>query len=334
MIKWKTLAKYLANEADKKEKAKVSRWINKDKDNLKAFEDIKMYWNQIEHSGKSEIDTEKAWNNLRNRIDAEEQTRPAREKPVISFNNALLRYAATILLIIGIGTGAFFTYQQLNHSAQTVTVDTPSDIRNKKVVLPDGSLVYLNYNSKLHYPQQFKASMRQVTVNGEVFFDVENNTARPFVINANNAQIEVLGTSFNVNTNLPDNKVEVLVQSGRVKVARKNKQDEHLIIKAGFKGVVGENMLKKEKHDDLNYLAWTTGRLVFKGQELEQVTNTLMRTYNVRINIKDSKIKNYKITTNFTNESIDTVLDVIATTFNLNINKIDENEYVIKNNAG
>ena len=334
MIKWKTLAKYLSNEADKKEKAKVSRWINKDKDNLKAFEDIKMYWNQIEHSEKSEINTEKAWNNLKNRIANVEQGQPAKEKPVISFNNSWLRYAAIILLIIGIGTGAFFTYQQLNQSAQTVTVDTPSDTRNKKVVLPDGSLAYLNYNSKLHYPKQFKSSMRQVTVNGEVFFNVENNTTRPFVINAYNAQIEVLGTSFNVNTNLPDNKVEVVVQSGRVKVARKNNQDEHLIIEAGFKGVVSENTLKKEKHDDLNYLAWTTGRLVFKGQELENVSKTLMRTYNVRINIKDPKIKNYKITTNFTNESIDTVLDVIATTFNLEINKIDENEYVIKSNAG
>ncbi|MEF8810192.1 MAG: FecR domain-containing protein [Bacteroidales bacterium] len=330
MVKWKRLAKYLANEADKKEKAKVSRWVNKDKDNLKAFEEIKMYWNQIEHSQRSEINTEKAWNNLKNRIAAEEQTRPAREKPVFTFNNALLRYAAIAVLIIGIGTGAFFTYQQLNQPARTVTVDTPHDIRNKKVALPDGSLAYLNYNSKLNYPKQFRTGKREVTINGEVFFDVEKNPAKPFIINANNAQIEVLGTSFDVNTNLPDNKVEVLVQSGRIKVARRNKQDEHLIIEAGYKGIVGDDMLKKEKQKDPNYLAWTTGRLVFKGQELEQVSKTLMRTYNVKINIGNPEIENYRITTNFTNESIDTVLNVIATTFNLKINKINENEYVIK----
>lgn len=329
MLKWKILAKYLTNESDKKEKAKVSRWINKDKANLKAFEEIKMYWNQIEHSERSEIDTEQAWNNLKDRIAAEEQTRPAREKPVVAFNNALLRYAAVAILIIGIGTGAFFTHQQLNQSARTVTVDTPNDIRNKKVALPDGSLAYLNYNSKLNYPEQFRSSRRQVTIKGEVFFDVDNNPAKPFIINANNAQIEVLGTSFDVNANLPDNKVEVVVQSGRVKVSRRKKQNEHLIIEAGYKGIVGDNILKKEKYKDPNYFAWTTGRLIFKGQELEQVSKTLMRTYDVKINLRDPEIKNYKITTNFTNESIDTVLDVIATTFNLQINKINENEYVI-----
>lgn len=335
MLRWKTLAKYLSNEADSKEKDKIKQWSNKNKDNLKSFEDLKMYWNQIEYSEKSEIDTEKAWNNLKTRIAEKEETYYAKDKPaIISFNKTLLRYAAVILILTGLGTGAFYTYRQINPSAQTVTVNTPPDIRNKKVILPDESVAYLNYNSKLSYPEQFTSNNRQVTVNGEVFFDVESDPTNPFIIKTRNAQIEALGTSFNVNTNLPDEKVEVLVQSGRVKVSRINRENQHITLEAGYKGILSKETLEREKNKDLNYLAWTTGRLIFKGQELEHVTKTLMRTYNVHINIQDPEIKDYRITTNFTNESIDTVLDVIAATFNLKINKIDENEYVIKDDAG
>lgn len=333
MLRWKILAKYLANEAAKKDKEKVSRWINKNKKNLKVFEDIKMYWNQIENSEVSKINTEKAWDNLKARIATEEKEQLVNESPVVSFNQTLLRYAAIILIFIGIGTGAFYTYQQINQSVQTVTIDTPPDVRNKQVSLPDGSVAYLNYNSELNYPKRFKSDNRQLTINGEVFFDVENDPSKPFIIKTHNAQIEALGTSFNVNTNLPDNKEEVFVQSGRVRVSRINRQNEHIIVEAGYKGIISKETLEKEKNNDLNYLAWTTGRLIFKGQELESVTKTLMRTYNVQIDIQDPNIKNYQITTNFTNEPIDTVLNVIAKTFNLKINKIDEHEYVIKDNA-
>lgn len=335
MLQWKTLAKYLSNEADTKEQDTIRQWKTKNKKNLKAFEDLKMYWNQIGYSEKSDIDTEKAWNNLKNRIVAEDEVHYAKNRPVIvPFNKTLLRYAAVILILIGLGTGAFYTYRQLNPPVQTTTVETPPDIRNKKVTLPDESVAHLNYNSKLSYPEQFTNNSRQVTITGEVFFEVENDPTNPFIIKTRNTQIEVLGTSFDVNTNLPDNKVEVMVQSGRVKVSRINRNNQHMIVEAGYKGIIHEEKLEKIKNNDINYLAWTTGRLIFKGQKLEHVTKTLMRTYNVQINIQDSEIKDHRITTNFTNEPIDNVLDVIATTFNLKINKINENEYVIKDNAG
>ncbi|MFP4621723.1 MAG: FecR family protein [Bacteroidales bacterium] len=333
MLRWKTLAKYLSGEADEKEKAKISRWISKNKNNLKAFEDIKMYWNQIGKSEISEIDTDKAWNRVKSRIDAEEDKSFAKDRSVISLNKTLLRYAAVILVVIGIGTGAFFTYQQINPSVPTVTIDTPEHIKNKEVVLPDGSVAYLNYDSELNYPRQFETKRREVTIKGEVFFNVKNDISKPFIINTNNAQIEVLGTEFNVNTNLPNNKVEVLVQSGKVKVSRKSNRDEHIVVETGYKGIVSEKVLEMVKNKDANYLAWTTERLIFRGEKLGEVSEILMRTYNVQIDIRDPEIRNYRITTNFTEEPIDSVLNVIATTFNLEINTINENKYVIKNNS-
>jgi len=333
MIKWKTLAKYLANEADTKEEEKIHKWIQKDKNNRKSFEEIKMHWNKIENSEESKIDTEKAWYNLKNRIVAEENISPATVKPITTLYKKTLRYAAIALLIIGLGTAAFFAYQEFYKARNTVTINTTSDIQNKKVLLPDGSVAFLKYNSTLNYPKQFIDNNRIVKVDGEVYFDVRANSSQPFTIIAKNAQIEVLGTSFNVNTNLPDNVVEVLVESGKVKLFRQSDQEHYMIIESGHKGIVNDNTLKKEKNTDLNYLAWKTGKLVFRGEKMKSVLKTLNKTYNVQIQLDDPEIKDYKITTHFNKEPIDTVLNVIATTFNLKVDKINNHEYVINNDS-
>jgi ferric-dicitrate binding protein FerR (iron transport regulator) len=325
--KWKLLAEYLADEAGGKENEEIRNWIRRK--NIKSYEELKMNWNKTEKEDGLKINTDKAWNNLYNRI-LEEEESGASEKPTIPLQRRILRYAALILVIIGLGTGAFFAYQEINSSADTVKVDTPANKQNEKVLLPDGSVAYLNYNSELKYPKQFKKNQRAVNINGEVFFDVDANPERPFVITAKNAQIEVLGTSFNVNTRLPGDKVEVLVKSGKVKLYRKNNKNSYIIVEQGFKGIAGKETLQKIKNNDRNYLAWTTGRLIFKGQKLIIVAQTLMRTYNVEINIKNPEIREYKLTTSFTDESIDRVMEVIATTFSVDVDKINDHKYVIK----
>ena len=212
----------------------------------------------------------------------------------------------------------------------TVTVQTPDQAKKKQVYLPDGSLAYVHYGSMLNYPKHFEQPRRNVKVKGEVYFDVERNPAQPFIVSARDARIEVLGTSFNVNTNFSGKKVEVLVKSGSVKLSRENHSDQYLILEAGYKGILTPQSLKKTKNTDSNYIAWVTGRLTFKGQRLEEVVKTLMRTYNVNIRIEDPDIGDSKITTNFTNESIDTVLAVIATTFDLKVEQTGSNTYLLK----
>ena len=87
---------------------------------------------------------------------------------------------------------------------------------------PDGSIVTLNRNSKLIFPKHFTKNVREVTITGEAFFDVKPNTSKPFIINAGNVQVKVLGTSFNVCAYPGTETVEVVVESGKVQVTRKN----------------------------------------------------------------------------------------------------------------
>ena len=73
---------------------------------------------------------------------------------------------------------------------------------NKTIeVLPDGTTVYLNTNSKIIFPKRFEKNKREITLKGEAFFEVTKDKNRPFIINVNEAQVEVLGTSFNILSN-------------------------------------------------------------------------------------------------------------------------------------
>jgi len=330
MVSWKKLAKYLSGEAGEKDRSTVEKWIQRDLNHRKSFEETKMYWNKIENQEPSFINVDAAWNKLHKRIYQEEKVS---EQPpsVIPLQTRLLKYAAAIVVLIGIGLGGFYLYQGIEQTMNTIAVQTPSDKGTKQIYLPDGSMAYLNYNSRVTYPKNFLEEHRNIRIRkGEVYFDVERNPERPFVISARDARIEVLGTSFNVNTNFPDEKVEVYVQSGKVKLSREKDPGKYLILEPGYKGVLTPSSLKKVKNTDQNYIAWATGKLTFKNKRLEEVMQTLMRTYHVNIKAEDAGINNYKITTHFTQEPIDTVLTVIATTFNLEVEQTQNDTYVLR----
>jgi len=329
MVSWKKLAKYLSGEAGEKERSAVEQWANRDSNHRKSFEEIKMYWNKIENQEQSSINVDAAWEKLHNRINQEEEV--ANEQPaLIPLHIRLLKYAAAVVLLIGLGVGGFYTYHSIDQTLNTVSVQTPSNNVTRQVNLPDGSMAHLNYNSRMMYPENFRETNRNVRIRkGEVYFDVERNPQRPFIISARDARIEVLGTSFSVNTNFPGKKVEVYVQSGKVKLSREDAPNTFLILEPGYKGILTPASLRKVKNTDENYIAWATGKLTFKGRRLDDVLQTLMRTYHVKIEAEDASIQDYKITTHFTQEPIDTVLAVIATTFNLEVERTQNDTYVL-----
>ena len=220
MVSWKQLAKYLSGEAGEKEKSAVEHWVNRHPNHRKSFEETKMYWNKIENQQQSSINVDAAWDKLHQKISREEGD-SGKQQMMIGLQTRLFKYAAALVLLIGLGVGGFYAYQGINQAVNTVKVQSLSDQGTKQVYLPDGSMAHLYYNSRVIYPKDFLENHRNVRIKkGEVYFDVERNPERPFVISARDARIEVLGTSFNVNTNFPDQKVEVYVQSGKVKLSR------------------------------------------------------------------------------------------------------------------
>jgi len=274
---------------------------------------------------------EDAWGKVESRI--HNQTSAKQAKLRNFFTNPFIRLAAALIfaaLLLVSGYEVFFNplakRNLLELSANSQVLNT--------FILPDGTLVSLNSNTKLIYPKKFIGSTREVTIEGEAFFDVKPNKNKPFIINAGNAQIKVLGTSFNVNAYPESKLVEVTVETGRVQVldkTDKSVQTNELILTPGDKGtlIYESNLLTKTKNQNPNFLAWKTRNLIFKATSLDEVIQDLANVYKVDIRIADSNLNKLLLTAQFNNYSLDFILEVIETTFKIENQKV-EGQYILK----
>jgi len=182
-----------------------------------------------------------------------------------------------------------------------------------EVILPDGSKVILNADSKLTYPKKFSDSTRNVTLIGEAFFDIEHDSNRPFLVDANEIKIRVLGTTFNVKSYSKDEKIETTLVSGKVELI-KDLDTTPLELAPSQKGVFykSQNKLKIEEVNSSNIIAWKEGTLIFKNTSMSQVAIDLERKYNVNFIINSQKLLNYEYTGTFDNLSIIEVLDLLV----------------------
>jgi len=274
---------------------------------------------------------EDAWGKVESRIHDQSSGKQARFRNLIT--NPFIRIAAALifaalLLVSGyevfINPSAKRNLRELSASHQVLNTFT----------LPDGTLVSLNSNTKLRYPKKFGRSTREVTIEGEAFFEVKPNKNKPFIIHAGNAQIKVLGTSFNVNAYPESKLVEVTVETGRVQVLNKTDKSlrtNELILTPGEKGtlIYENNSLHKTANQNPNFLAWKTHNLIFKATSLDEVIQDLAKVYQVDIRIADSNLNKLLLTAQFNNYSLDFILEVIETTFKIETQKID-GQYILK----
>jgi ferric-dicitrate binding protein FerR (iron transport regulator) len=297
---WADAAAWLSGENTAGEEA-ARILVNEDNDIMKKWNDLKNIDNEV-------IDVDKAWEKLNRRIET--------ETPVItlnrrSFMHSFARIAATVIIVTGLGW-LFFKVA----GPDRITVSSGSDEKNIEVLLADGSMVYLNRDSKLTYPENFGSDNRTVSLEGEAFFDITPDAAHPFIIDAGRASVKVLGTSFSVITDNGNDEVEVFVESGTV-ILSSNNSSHTVTLEPQFVGRISDRGSSQAVNTDANYLSWHTDMLIFDGERLETVFADLKRTFNINIVAADPAINDYRLTSPFVDQPHDTIIKVICTTFNL-----------------
>jgi transmembrane sensor len=310
---WEKLASLLSDEA------------TEHSDELDRFREEDHYstekqWNNMGKIGNNKkIDVDKAWNIIYSRIEENGLL-----SETVSIKNrfkiqTFIRIAAAVIIIIGLGATMFY----LNNTGALsgkIIVTSNSTERNKEVSLPDGSSIFLNRNSRLSYNKSLGHSSRNVTLNGEAFFDIKHDSSKPFIIDAGKARIKVLGTSFNVLTNNSTNDVEVFVKTGRVMLSD-NSGIQNLVLEPGFIGTLNSKSSTKVINKNPNYLSWNTDLLVYEGKTLYTVFTDLKKVHNIDVIADDPDILNESITTIFDNQPQETIVRIICTTFNLSYKK-------------
>lgn len=239
-----------------------------------------------------------------------------------------LRVAALILVIL---TASLFTISQMRYEAGQIIENDPvvfhaEKEQHREIKLGDGTRVRLNADSKLIVSKDFLKGERKITLNGEAYFDVAHDPKRPFIIYANRSTIEVLGTAFNVRSLSGQDNDQVAVVDGKVSfknASQENTEQTAIILSKGQYGYLDntEGTIRVDEVAIDNYLSWKSGQLKFEELTLDQICVQLSRLYGIECIYADEKIRNLFFTAEFSNESLEKTLSVLALSLDLEYEK-------------
>ena len=223
----------------------------------------------------------------------------------------LLRVAAAVLVLLVAGFLMKSVFFAPDVTMRTVATSTQS---TKVFSLPDGSVVTLNRNSQLIYPEKFSSKIRAVHLTGEGFFEVSADRTHPFIVETQAGQVRVLGTKFNVRALPEENSLEVFVKEGRVAVTPEGGQSYELDPGAFLQYMPQTSKLVLARKSNDNDLAWKTGKLSFQNVPLSEVVKAVERLYGVKATINAEDLANCPVYFNVKVGKLQDVWSILETT--------------------
>ena len=258
------------------------------------------------------IDIEEDWKKVQGRLNKET---PRRLYP-------FWRMAAAVILLLGVG---FIAQKYLTPSPDMLTVVSGEQM--KEVVLPDGSMVTLNRQAQLVYPEKFNRRQREIKLNGEAFFEVVRNPSKPFQVDVDQkALVRVLGTSFNINHDASGESISVQVLEGKVAFSSSKGSNEVILVRDEQATLNGGTITRPDTVDK-NFLSWKTGKLFFDNTNIAEVIHELQAHYQVEIELQMNVPEDLSFTSTLDNQDLESVLDEIAMVLGLEYRY--ENEKVV-----
>lgn len=313
------LVKYLADEATPPEQQLVEEWVTSSEANRHYFQHFQLIWKESQQlASTTTVDENKAWQRFQRRVKISGSS-PAKIKAF-----GWWRIAASILIVAG---AAWFTSTLLQKgSAEPEMLNIAAISEVKRDTLPDGSVAVLNKHSDLSYPARFKGKTRKVKLRGEAFFNITPNKEKPFIIDVNDVQVKVVGTSFNIRS--INGVTEVIVETGIVQVTKGNEVVE---LKAGERISLEavDTTVQKEKSDDKLYNYYVSRTFVCDNTPLWKLVEKLNEAYGENIRIGREELRKLPLTVTFDDESLDVILNIISQTLMIQVAKGD-NEIVLQ----
>jgi len=306
------LGKYLSGEAVPEEAMAVDDWLHQSAENSAAFRELAAIWhNASGHAPHRLPDKAAAWQEIKGRMPA---TR------VVRSNKHWLAIAAGIILIVGCFAVVQLFKKKPIETFSQVTLYATNEA--KADTLPDHSVVTLSKSSSLHYPADFNIKTRELLLEGEAFFDVAPNPAIPFIVNAGDIKIKVLGTSFKVERQ--QGIVRVVVQTGVVSMYHTAAQQT---VKAGQTGVY-EPEGQRLYIEAAKAPASEAHVFDFHDARLEEIMQALGQAYGFKPVFENTELRDCRMSAEFDNKPLDYVLDIVSTTLNVQIQVKDKVAYI------
>jgi ferric-dicitrate binding protein FerR (iron transport regulator) len=269
------------------------------------------------------------------------------------------RMAAVAAIVIPLlGISLFLLRPEAKRAAAETRKEQTGEVLSRagvrtRLVLPDGTKVWLNASTRLRYAQLAGSATREVELEGEAFFDVAKDPQRPFIVHADSREIKVLGTEFTIKSYPQDPTIEATLLKGAIEITRKgNPNTPRVILKPNEKLVFNKHLSPVRPHTvdsmirrslmtppdiavnsiPLNIpdsekveTGWVYNKLVFNGDSFKELSEKMERWYNVRFVFKNTRLYNYHFGGSFTHETIQEALNALQLTADFTY-KIKENE--------
>lgn len=324
------LIKYFSNAATEEEVREILQWAEQGVENQKHFAELHDIW--LMSKMADAIDEELQLNQIRESItNAGNKQKPRKQIAWLKLSFAAAAVIIIALLAIDLHvrlssrTQAETAIANTQMSANIHEIYTPKGAK-ANILLPDSSVVKLNSDSRIIFPDKFSNDERVVYIEGEGYFDVRSNPEAPMTVRTSNGyDVKVLGTKFNIYSYREEKRSKTTLIEGSVDIL---KADEVIAQLAPGDSFVKEEIRAIKNTKDIKQetdIAWTKDILIFDNTPLSDVIRKLERWYGTTFIIGDSNILDIKLTSEYENESIVQILESIK--FSANI------EYTIKDNV-
>lgn len=342
--------KFLSGTATDGEAEKLINYLKEEGENRLSYFRLKRIWQESHKKSKETGLIDNSWERLKIRMEESgNEERPARNSD-FRFSWRRLAVAASITILLG--TSGYLGYQKYRVSqfpAKELQVNAPLGSRSN-IVLPDGSIVWLNSGSKLTYNDNFGKTGREVSLVGEAFFNIKHLGNTSFIVNTSDLKIRVLGTQFNVKS-YPDEKIiETTLIKGKIIVDKigDEKSAAPIVMTPSQKLIYTKNagiaemesvadqtesaeeadveVVKKasvriiKKMNPQEDSSWKDGKLIIKSESLEILARKLERYYNINISFADDSIKQFVFSGTLNEVTIEEVLRALEKTSPIRFN--------------
>jgi len=312
-IDYHLLGKYLAGEATPQEAITVDEWLRLP-GNKKHYNQLEKIWNGLPGGSPHQLPEHMA---------AWQQLQPHLVHPPVRVVHKSWYYAAAAAILVIIAAVVFFT----NKRQEVQYITRGPSPRVMRDTLPDGSRVVRNRHSSVRYAATFNINERNVSLQGESYFEVTPDKEKPFIIEAGPVKIKVIGTTFNVRHTANYDTVEVQVLSGLVKMYTDAKE---LAVSKGQTGMYlkATDSFYLKDSIDANRISYATREFVFYSLSLRELIPYLEDAYGVTIIAENKELLPCTLTGRFSDQGFEQILDVIGLTLKFSYTKEGNTYYL------
>jgi ferric-dicitrate binding protein FerR (iron transport regulator) len=304
----RVILRQLDGSASPDERKMLLQWLMASESNRADYCEIRDLWLSCDAAQQESDEADEALNRLRCRM---QNTRSFATK------KAWLRrwpYVAAVLLVLLIAN-----YRLAVHPF--VAVEKVFVIRNQLItaknskgrfVLPDGSVVWLNAESMLTYPETFEGAERQVQLEGEGYFEVAENKEQPFIVRSGNLEVEALGTTFDIARYPFRNKTEVVLLDGSIKVTSQTFREDIFLSPDQMLELTDDGVYHVHKTNARMHVGWIKDKLVFDNDRLSDIINSLEGWYCLEIKCPQAFANKTRMSFTVNSENIQEILKAMS----------------------